>query len=94
MLWQEPSVTLASHLSWVEGMHCITQHEEHVYKVDEDTWSVSGVLSREDQPFVQYHECEVAKKTQQEQELREKYQVQVVLLPKVPVFVDKNQTDY
>lgn len=86
MLRQDWSVTLASHLSWVEGLHCITLHEEHVYKVDEDARSLSGVLRREDQPLVQYHEHEVAKQTQQEQELREKYQVQVVLFPKVPVF--------
>lgn len=79
-------ITDASHLSWVEGLHCITLHEEHVYKVDEDTRSLSGVLRREDQPLVQYHEHEVAKQAQQEQELREKYQVQVVLFPKVPVF--------
>lgn len=50
---------------------------------------MSGVLRREDQPLVQYHEHEVAKETQQEQDLREKHQVQVVLFPKVPVFVNK-----
>lgn len=50
---------------------------------------MSRVLRREDQPLVQYHEHEVAKETQQEQDLREKHQVQVVLFPKVPVFVNK-----
>lgn len=75
-------------------MHCITLHEEHVYEVDEDAWGLSGVLSREDQPLVDDHEHQIAKQTQQEQELREKYQVQVVFLPKVPVFVDKNKAGY
>lgn len=59
--------------------------------MDEDARGLSGVLSGEGQPLVEYHEHQVAKQTQQEQELREKYQVQVVLLSKVPVFVDKNK---
>lgn len=84
--------TLVSHLSWVEGLHSVPLHEEHVYEVDEDAWSESGVLSSEHQPLVDYHERQVAKKTQQEEELREKYQVEVVLLLEVPVCDDKNKT--
>lgn len=81
--------SVAFYLSLVEGLHCITLHEEHVYKVDKNTRGLSGVLSREEQPLVEYHEHQIAKKTQQEQELRKEHQVQVVLLPKVSVFVDK-----
>lgn len=77
-----------SHLSLVKWLHCIALHDEHVYEVDEDTRGQSGVVSREGQPLVEYHKHQVAKQTQQEQELRKKYQVQVVLLPKVPVCVD------
>lgn len=29
ILWQEKSIALASHLSWVEGLHSITLYEEH-----------------------------------------------------------------
>ena len=81
------SRTEPPHLSWVEGLHSITLHEEHVYKVDEDAGGLLGVLSREGQPLVQYHEHQVAKQTQQEQDFGKKYQVQVVFLPKVPVWV-------
>lgn len=83
--------TSSSHLSWVERLYCVTLHEEHVYEVDEDARGLSGVVGREDQPLVEYHEHQVAKEAQQEQELREKYQVQVVLLPKVPVLDFKIQ---
>lgn len=80
---------MSSHLSWVKGLHCITLHEEHVYEVDEDAWGPSGVRSRKKQPLVENHEHQVAKQTQQEQELRDKYQVQAVRLPKVPVLLTK-----
>lgn len=85
-----------SNLSWVEGLHCfpllggllcIPLHEEHVNEVDENTRGQFGVLCGEGQPFVEYHEHQVAKQTQQEQEFRQKYQVEVVPLPKVPVFI-------
>ena len=52
MLGKEQRATLAAHLSRVEGMHCITLHEEHAYEVDENTGSMSGVPRREDQPLV------------------------------------------
>lgn len=67
-------------------------HEEHVYEVNEDARGVSGVVGRKRQPLVQYHEHQVAEETKQEQQLREKDQVEVVLLPKVPVFVDNSET--
>lgn len=83
--------SLASYLSWIEGLQSIPLHEEHVYEVDEDARGVSGVLCGEGKPLVQYHKHQVAKQTQQEQKLRKKHQVQVVLLPKVPVYGDKNK---
>lgn len=43
MMWQHERM-LVSHLSWVEGLHCIALHEEHVNKVDEHTRSMSGVF--------------------------------------------------
>lgn len=76
--------TAAPHLSWVEGLHCASLHEEHVYEVNEDTRSVPGVLRGKGQPLIGNHEHEVAKQTQEEQQLREEYQKQVVSLPKMP----------
>lgn len=54
---------------------------------------MSGVLRRKDQPLVHNHEHEVAKQTQEEQQLREEYQEQVVSLPKVPGSNGKQQAD-
>lgn len=58
--WSQSAI-LASHLPWIEGLHSIPLHEKHVDEVDEDAWSLSGVLSGEDQPLVEYHEHQVAK---------------------------------
>lgn len=46
-----------------------------------------GVSRSEDDPLVDDHEDEVAKETQEEEQLWEEDQVQAVLLPKVPVGV-------
>lgn len=73
------------HLSGVEGLHLLPLHEEHVDKVYENAWRITGVFSRERQPLVKYHEHQVTEQTQQEQELRQKDQVKVVLLLKVAV---------
>lgn len=57
----------ACHLSCVEGLLFttwllfITLHEEHVYEVNENAGSKFGVLCREGQPLVEYHEHQVAK---------------------------------
>lgn len=85
--------TAAHHLSWVKGLHSASLHKEHVYEMNEDAWSMSGVLRRKDQPLVHNHEHEVAKQTQEEQQLWEKYQEQVVSLPKVPGSNGKQQAD-
>lgn len=61
--------------------------------MNEDARSVSGVLRRKDQPLVHNHEHEVAKQTQEEQQLREEYQEQVVPLPKVPGSNGQQQAD-
>lgn len=63
--------TAAPHLSWVEGLHGASLHEEHVYEVNEDARSVSRVLRRKGQPLVRNHEHKVAKQTQEEEQLRE-----------------------
>lgn len=76
--------TAALHLSWVEGLHGASLHEEHVYEVNEDARRVPGVLRRESQPLVHNHEHQVAKQTEEEEQLREEDQKQVVPLLKVP----------
>lgn len=83
--------TAAHHLSWVEGLHGASLHEEHVYEVNEDAWRVSGVLRRKGQPLVRNHEHKVAKQTQEEEQLREEDQKQVVSLLKVPGSNGKQQ---
>lgn len=83
--------TAARHLSWVEGLHGASLHEEHVYEVNEDARSVSGVLRRKGQPLVRNHEHKVAKQTQEEEQLREEDQKQVVSLLKVPGSNGKQQ---
>lgn len=83
--------TATHHLSWVEGLHSVSLHKEHVYEMNEDARSVSGVLRRKDEPLVHNHEHEVAKQTQEEQQLWEEYQEQVVSLPKVPGSNGKQQ---
>lgn len=87
--FSDGSFESASHLSWVEGLHGVTLHEEHVYEVNEDARCSCGILRREDEPFVDYHEHQVAEQTQEEQKLGEKYQVQVVLFPEVPVIIEE-----
>ena len=76
------------YLSWEEGRHPVPLHEEHVDEVDEDAGGHLGVTGREGQPLVDDHEDQVAKQAQQEQQLREEYQVQVELFPKMPTQID------
>lgn len=85
---------LAAHLSWVKGLHVAALHEEHVYEVYEHTGSMLGVSRSEDDPLVDNHEDEVAKETQEEEQLREEDQVQAVLLPKVPVGVVSQKENF
>lgn len=80
---------LATHLSRVKRLHGVSLHEEHVDEVDEHTGSMLGVPGSEDDPLVENHEDEVAKETQQKEQLREEDQVEAVLLPKVPVGVGR-----
>lgn len=85
---------MAAHLSRIKGLHRAALHKEHVDEVDEHTGSVLGVLRSEGYPFVHNHEDEVAKQTQEEEQLWEKDQVQAVLLPKVPVGVVSQQESF
>lgn len=52
--------------------------------MDEDAGSLAGVSSPEHQPLVDNHEHQVAKETEQEEQLRKKQQVDVKLLLEVP----------
>lgn len=83
--------TAAHHLSWVEGLHWASLHEEHVNEVNEDARSMSGVLGRKGQPLVGDHEHKVAKQAQEEEQLGEEHQQQVVSLPKVSGSDEKQQ---
>lgn len=86
----------AAYLSWVKGLQwTIILHDEHVYEVDENARSMSGVLRREGEPLVKYHEHQISKQTQHKHELRDEHQVQVVLLPEVSGFLtNKKKADY
>lgn len=56
---------------------------------------MSGVLRREGEPLVKYHEHQISKQTQHKHELRDEHQVQVVLLPEVSGFLtNKKKADY
>lgn len=57
--------------------------------MNEDAGGVPGVFSREHQPLVKYHEDQVAKEAEQEQDLRQEHQVQIVFFPKVSVLMWK-----
>ena len=73
-----------SYLSWEEGLHTVVLHDEHVGEVDEDAGGVSGGVRREGQPLVDDHEDQVAKQTQQEEQLWDEDQDDVEPVPKVP----------
>jgi len=73
----------ALYLSWVEGLHGAPLHEEHVDEVDEDAGREPGLRGRERQPLVDHHEHQVAEQTPHEEQLRQEYQVHVVLLIEV-----------
>lgn len=72
-------------MSCVEGLNRVPLHEEHVDEVNEDTGGMLGVPRGEDNPLVEDHEDEVAKETEQEEQLGQEDQVQAVRLPEVPV---------
>lgn len=52
--------------------------------MDEDAGSLAGVSRTKRQPLVEDHEDQVAKETEQEEQLRKKQQVDVKLLSEVP----------
>lgn len=52
--------------------------------MDEDAGGQAGVTCTERQPLVEDHENQVAKQTEQEQQLREEQQVDVEMMFEVP----------
>lgn len=73
-----------SHLSWVEGLTGVPLHQEHVDEVDENAGSCLRVSDCEKQPLINDHEDQIAEETQQEKQLRNKYQVQIECPSEVP----------
>jgi len=73
-----------TYLSWVERSHIFPLHDEHVDEVDEDAGSLAGVSRTERQPLVENHEDQVAKETEQEEQLRKKQQIDIKFLSEVP----------
>lgn len=73
-----------SNLSWEKGSVGVPLHQEHVDKVDEDAGSCLRVSDCEKQPLIDDHEDQIAEETQQEEQLRNKYQVQIICPSEVP----------
>lgn len=80
----------SSYLSRVERVPRASLHEEHVNEVDEDARSSVGVSCCKGQPLVDDHKDQVAKETEQEEQLRQEDQVEVELSSEV----SKNKTSH
>ena len=52
--------------------------------MDEDAWSLAGVLCAVRQPLVENHEDQVTEETEQEEQLRKKQQIDIKFLSEVP----------
>lgn len=63
---------VTTYLSRVERSDIFTLHDKHVNEVDEDAGSLAGVPCTVRQPLVENHEDQVAKETEQEEQLRKK----------------------
>lgn len=72
-----------NNLSRVERRDVLPLHDEHVDEVDEDAGSLAGVFCPICDPLVDNHEDQVAKETEHEEQLRNKQQVNIKLLPEV-----------
>lgn len=73
-----------THLSRVERSDVLPLHDEHVNEVDEDAGGLAGVSCAVRQPLVENHEDQVAKETEQEEQLRKKQQIDIKFLSEVP----------
>lgn len=73
-----------SNLSWEERTVGVPLHQEHIDEVDEDAGSCLRVSDCEKQPLIDDHEHQIAEETQQEEQLRNKYQVQIICPSEVP----------
>lgn len=69
-----------ANLSRVERSHVLPLHHKHVDKVDEDAGRLAGVPRAVCQPLVDNHEDQVAKEAEEEEQLRDKQQVDAELL--------------
>lgn len=76
----------APHLARVQRSDVLPLHDEHVDEVDEDAGSLAGVARTERQPLVHNHEDQIAKETEQEEQLRKEQQIDVILLLEVPAW--------
>lgn len=74
---------LDTYLSWEQRRDIVPLHDEHVDEVDEDAGSLAGVSCAKCQPLVENHEDQVAKETEQEEQLRKKQQIDVKFLSEV-----------
>lgn len=73
-----------TNLSWVERSDVLPLHDKHVDEVDEDAGSLAGVSCTVCQPLVENHEDQVAEETEQEEQLRDKQQIDIKFLSEVP----------
>lgn len=73
-----------THLPRVERSDVLPLHDEHVNEVDEDAGGLAGVSCTVRQPLVENHEDQVAKETEQEEQLRKEQQIDIKFLSEVP----------
>ena len=75
----------------VKGLARVALHEEHVDELDEDAGGLLRVPGCEGQPFIDDHKNQVAKEAEQEEQLRQKHQVEAVLPPEVSERTDQDK---
>lgn len=74
-----------AHLAGIQPAGGRAREQEHVDELDEDAGRHAGGVRRVDQPLVDDHEDEVAEHAEQEEQLGHSHQVDVELLPEMPV---------
>lgn len=73
-----------THLPSVEAVCLTGWEEEHIDELDEDAGGLPGRGGRVHQPLIDDHEEQVAKDAQHEEQLRDRDQEDIKLLPEVP----------
>lgn len=76
--------TEGTHLARVQAAGGRGREQEHVDELDENAGGHPGGLRRVDQPLVDDHEDEVPEHAEQEEQLGDRHQVDVELLPEMP----------